>query len=430
MMGRTAGLLALPAILIAAAVAFSVAEGRDARCAARGFPLWAGAQGSRDECGQAHSAAAHEPIDLSGVAIDGWEAARFGDLEVKATHGSLLVEVDRPQAGILLRAHADPALRYKLTISGAGRNFRLRVLEDGAARGTVAAPADGAISLIVGEAAEIEALLFSDGGSFMLDRISLDPCPDCPSKADLRRRIEEIDPEIDEKEGIDQAIALLKWSANVANWAFHGDLTRGDVEAMAPEDALYNVFDAGVSGVMCGGQADFFAKVLREFGFDAFTVGFGIEGDLNHVSVILALNGSHYLLDPTFAGYYARDGAPAPLDELLVAMGGGGDFGYDFVELGLERRKYLDRKLAAGFCDRRERVADGVEMCRQGRGLLRDFLDENRTAIAEAGLPPDGSFLLALLSRQVLNLDETLDATARARFEQKLSALSSPVRSN
>src|SRR5262249_17819696 len=218
---------------------------------------------------------------------------------------------------------------------------------------------------VIEQTARLELLFYSnEPSSYRLTALSLEPCAACMTAEALVRRIQAEVPELDGAEGLEKARLLLKWSANVADWSIDNTAVLGAVEAMSPADALYNVFDKNAAGVLCGGQSVFYANILHLFGIEAFTVNFGIDAVyLNHVSVVVPHMGRHYLLDPSFAGYFARNGEILPLEE-LIATNRQADFSdIRFVELGIEDREFLGEDFPADFCAAPPRQAGPALMC-------------------------------------------------------------------
>jgi hypothetical protein len=70
-------------------------------------------------------------------------------------------------------------------------------------------------------------------------------------------------------------------------------------------EIYYKYYNQSLGAGYCGGTAEFFARLLREQGLDAFTWNFGELSDyLTHVTTVVADNGLFYIFDPTFGSVF------------------------------------------------------------------------------------------------------------------------------
>jgi hypothetical protein len=104
----------------------------------------------------------------------------------------------------------------------------------------LAAPA-GPTDRVIAGASLLEVLVYSDTpAAYSLKRLELRECPACKTAEDLRQRILAEAPGAATATGLEKAIALLKWSANAADYTAMSELTPADFESWPVERAVYD----------------------------------------------------------------------------------------------------------------------------------------------------------------------------------------------
>jgi len=97
-------------------------------------------------------------------------------------------------------------------------------------------------------------------------------------------------------------------------------------------------------------KANYYSQILRKFGFESFTVDFGIDipNSLTHVTtVVRAPDGKFYIFDPTFnAVYRTKEGDLADLKRTIE------DDTVMFVARNIARDVRVSRESWAGFTDK------------------------------------------------------------------------------
>jgi hypothetical protein len=370
-----------------------------------------------------------EHAALPSLAGAGWRNEVYGNAEVAQRGGEVSIDAMSLPAGLRLSRALDPQQHYRLRLGGEGDALRLLIRLDDRSRSIVAAPNAEALQFTIGDASRIEVLLYAETQAhYRLTELSLEPCPRCATTKDLVERIRREVPDLDQAEGLDKAIRLLKWSANAAIWSM--DDPSGAIEAMSPEDALYDVFDRKRGGVICGGQSVFYANVLHDFGVEAFTVDFGIAGSsYDHVTVVVPYMGRHYLLDPSFASYFAEAGRPVPLEELIPINRQGGLAEIDFVDLGIENREFLAQHFPEGFCTTAPQRREAGLFCKaDGRSFFTTYLRGLGNALDAPELVRDKRFLISLLGYGVSYVGPSIDPAARQEFADMLTGFAIPIR--
>jgi len=369
----------------------------------------------------------HLRLDLPLLTKAGWDNEPYGAPAVTIEGEALRIKSTAASDGLTLTRRLDPNQRYRLAVRGSGEGFVLRISRDGDLTYHFAPP-HGDVEFTIADTAQLEVLAFAlHPSSYALQPPSLTPCPACVTADELVQRIRAEIPGLDQAQGLQKALLLLKWAANATTWSM--DQPLAPTEGMTAEDALFKVFDKHDSGVMCGGQAVFYADVLHDFGMDAFTMNFGMDKtDLTHVTVIVPFAGKYYLLDPTFAAYYSRGGEPVPLGELLTAVDAGHVSDISFNELGVANRRFLASVFIDGFCAGSPMTVAGAKSCspREGK-YFKTYLNGVAEAITAAKLPLDKTLLPRLLRRGVFSVGPSLQPAARAGFVAKLKQAGIPV---
>lgn len=222
----------------------------------------------------------------------------------------------------------------------------------------------------------------------------------------------------------EQLRTLLNWASNEVDLAGSADLAARADQALGRYSSaqMYAaLYRSNRGGGYCGATAVFFARMLRDMGYDAASIDYGAPGTtLTHVTTIVRNpdDGEFYLLDPTFNFYLVRrdTGAPATFHEVLTLPV---DL-LDFVLAPMTERDFLvpednyrSRDVSAsGLHDcRHDRHAE-MYVCRKPGYGLDQYIVETARLMRENGLSPTREgffcrccagiiFALAALARRV-----------------------------
>ncbi len=255
----------------------------------------------------------------------GWQVEPYGAVEWTSNAGSVRLSSPASASGIFFRRRLDPAKTYRLQLDGHAVSGSTTVRVTTGQRGPKWFPApNGAKHLTVSASDSIEAVIYGDAAyAYRLDTIAIEECAACLAD---RQFAELVIAEIPALRGLldrdrkAAARALMNWTANVV--AFGDGIEAATLLEldMSAAEAYQELWSAHAAGTACGGFADFFAKVLRLFGFDAFTMNIGYAGTaLTHVTTVAVIDDEFYLLDPTLNGVYidTRSGDLARLEPVL-----------------------------------------------------------------------------------------------------------------
>jgi hypothetical protein len=357
------------------------------------------------------------------VPAQAFERSPWHAPEVAERDGTVSIRVGSTPSGLFFRRQLDAAQRYELTVEGSGGPMTMRVVRDGNPPDYLAAPR-GQVSITVVGTTSIELLFYADApATYDLARLSITPCTACRTGDDVRRRIEADIPDLAGKSGLDKAIALLRWSANVTDYSPDSTLTPPDFEAWPVEKALYEFFDADIGAVSCGGMSVFTRNVLRLFGFDAFTINYGVPDTLvTHVSTVVRIDGRFFLLDPTFGAYYVADAAPVDLIAALQMLKQGDATRLEMRELDLSGRDFIrPGPIEHRVCIRRSVTGAGETLCRMaGTSYAEVFRDHGAERWREIGIPFNQHSLVALILRGVFSVGDGTRPGTRTAFLEAL----------
>ena len=184
-------------------------------------------------------------------------------------------------------------------------------------------PGDAENVVVLGPTAASELLIYSGNAKeIRLTNVTITDCRDvvCPSDAKLIREVQErtgISPT--DKPTLERGIKLLDWVVrNSLVTCSREIVARSSVGTLSAAETLYLQYRTYSAAGFCGSVALFNAKVLRLFGYDAFTVDFG-ELPVTHVTTIVRLgDGKFHMLDPMFNAHL-ETASGQPLD-LVTAL--------------------------------------------------------------------------------------------------------------
>ena len=169
---------------------------------------------------------------------------------------------------------------------------------------------------------DAEVVIFDRAAAkFEIRNLKLIPCTEedwrCKSRADFDSML----PLKTDTRDFDYAVDLLFWATTNSDYALSLQIEKDFlIEGLEAWEIYYKYYRPNVASGYCGGTSEFFAKLLREQGFDAFTWNFGnLSDDLTHVTTVLHFDGRFYLLDATFGAYFVEPETERPLEvsELL-----------------------------------------------------------------------------------------------------------------
>jgi hypothetical protein len=360
---------------------------------------------------------------------ESWERGKFNEPVVTENGGTIDIRVDEAPAGVSFTSALDPALRYVLKVEGKGGPMTMRVRQDEKPYEYLAAP-DGSDDRVIFGASRIELLFYNDKpASYSVERLEIEPCATCRTADDLKARILSEAPGVAGATGLDKAIALLKWAANMSDDADDPTLIPPNFEHWPAEKAVYDFFDLDKGGVYCAGHAVFFSRILHLFDIDAFTIGFGVADTfVTHVTVVIPYEDRFYVLDPTFGLTFELGGKPVSVGMAVEALRSGGSNRLVSHEIGLERRDMVEiRPGASRICAKKWISASGESVCRIGASSLwTSFRRRQKSEWEHVGVRLDDAGLFRLMLKGVLNVGPSLDPKSRERFIARLKELEIP----
>jgi hypothetical protein len=338
--------------------------------------------------------------------------------------GSVEIRIDAPPAGLLLRRALDPAKRYLLKVSGRGGPMTMRLQLDDRPHEYLAAPV-GSIERLVRSASRIELLFYADKpASYVLEAAALEECPSCKTSDDVRARVLAEMPQVATAKGLEKAILLMRWAANVADYTPNPKLIPAGFEGWPVEKALYEFFDRDIGGVSCGGQSVFLTRVLHLFGVEAFTISYGVPNtSLTHVTVAVPDAGKHYVVDPSFGMIFMRDGRSLDIEAALTGLAAGHDFEIVARELDLSERDVhgIFRINRNCWSYRNSKLGHGI--CKLGpNSLLRAYVRSEKRAWQRMGIALDSGGLVRLMRSGFFSVGRSLDPAVRQRFIDMIKA--------
>lgn len=175
--------------------------------------------------------------------------------------------------------------------------------------------------------------------SFRIRDLKLVPCTDddwrCGSRADFQSVL----PQRANESDFEYAVELLRWTTRNADYAISPSIEKDfQIESMAAWEVFFKYYQPNLAAGYCGGTAQFFARLLRENNYNAYTWNFGIlQDDLTHVTTVLEMNSRFYILDPTFGGYFSQKESNSPID--VADLINGEPFG--FIEVASPERDFI-----------------------------------------------------------------------------------------
>jgi hypothetical protein len=203
-----------------------------------------------------------------------------------------------------------------------------------------------------------------------------------------------------------------------------------------PHEKLKDLFSADRLGGYCGLTAEFAAQRLRQNGYDAFSLNYGIAGgDLTHVTTILHQRGKFYLMDPTFAATLRHHGAPVDIFDALAGHP------YELHQGDISARDWLvhandlESKRARGILLEECRpiaAIGGIDTlkCHIRSYDVRAYAATVSAPLKKAGLPTDDRVLIELMRKGLFGVGIVKSAGTRERFLNRWRAAGLPIHGN
>ncbi|MDH1109241.1 acyltransferase [Pseudomonas otitidis] len=284
---------------------------------------------------------------------------------------------------------------------------------------------DGPLSVTVAPGSRVELLIYADQQfSYQLEKFSLAACEGCTTNAQMMARIKQDIPALNQStevarhpDGLVAAAQLMHWLS--PRLVIENDETLHPVMSGLPlGQILSESFEAKRNGASCGGFAVFQARLLRMFGYEAFTMDFGMPGTFTHVTTVVAIGSEDakrfYIFDPTF-----NAGLVTVADRMQLDLGEALALPASDVRLHSPKEAVRDLLLpldssvaaavqAGGSCS----IKDGRQLCRNVDQVSL-MLDPVRARLKRQGIEgPD--IWLDLLRKGVISITgaepETRDA--------------------
>ena len=342
-----------------------------------------------------------------------------------ATVAPSMTEKSQPSYAVWYRrtwTGLDPNQSYLLLVSGKGDLVNLRLTGDEKKQTYFSIPDDGAYHIVRGFKS-YEALVYSDDPKQHYDvlRMTMQPCDGCLTQDEFRQTIVSSIPGFDQMGAMQKAQKLLAWSSSHADFAMDAQTLTTGTESQPVEATYFVNFMSNKLGVYCAGSAVFFRQVLDLFGIDALTVDFGETRDgLTHVTTIVNIEGKLYILDPTFAGFFAKAGKPIPVLDLIRAYRSHSMTGITFVEVDDTSRDYLYGGDRPSFC---EFALPWVHACRAPAdfSMFDWYMKDRKEALESHGFPVGISTIPALLDHHIYEIGPNSDAPIVKLFLRRLA---------
>ena len=268
------------------------------------------------------------------LAIDGWKNKPYNTDTLQTTTLPLTIEIEKSNSGQFFTIAKPLQQTSLLTIKGRQQQGTayLRVDKNNQRKISYQAP-DGTATLWLEAGSEVELLFYSNQkASYLLQQLSIDPCPTCLPDKHLKQYLLENLPELADalaaSDKLKAVSILMNWSARVSDLG--SNITQRSsapffyFQSMNAAQIFYDVWEKDDGGGICASFAVFLVKVLHLFDIEAFTVNMLLDMDLHitHATVIVAIpeqqNWKYYLFDPTSDGTFMEDGNYADLATLFA----------------------------------------------------------------------------------------------------------------
>jgi hypothetical protein len=389
-------------------------------------------------------AAADASTAIATSAFPGWEIKPWGEPIVRRAAKGIVLEARGKPGGLFFKKSLDAETTYRVSVHGRTRRVvpSLRLHADGGGQ-VYYSLGTGDLNVILPRAKHIELLLYQDGDySFDLQAVRVEPCPRCPSDADLKTRI------IKEARIAPSDLSFVL-ARKLRNWVADAVVQGGEpvnmerttraVVTLPVSQTYAEIFKPGRGGVSCAGYAAFYQKVLRLFELPSFTIDVGWDNGskLTHVTTVLVLGSPEqrrfYIFDPTFSGEYVRQGQAVEALDLLKGAKA------DFRTAPMSRRVLIPHsQLRSGIVD--NEAAQTHAACDRESPLpemteCHGFMDTPAynaiimgPAMEQSGFAPGDDFILGLMKHKILGiLPSDLDQKAHLEFLHRAEQIGIPI---
>jgi len=203
-----------------------------------------------------------------------------------------------------------------------------------------------------------------------------------------------------------------------------------------PHEKLKAMFAADRLGGYCGLTAEFVAQRLRQSGYDAFSINYGIPGgDITHVTTILHQDGKFYLMDPTFAATLRHRGIPVDIFEALAGhpyeLHQGDTSGRDWLVHASDLESKRARGVELEDCKPIAAIG-GIDTlkCHIRRYDVRAYVATMLAPLMTAGLPADNRILIELMRKGLFGVGIVASTETRDAFLNRWRAAGLPIHGN
>lgn len=274
-----------------------------------------------------------------------------------------------------------------------------------------------------------EILLFSGGAvDFEIRNVKLVDCATGEWRCRTAEDFAELLPGNPDDISVDRLISLTEWVTRNADYAASEAVAKSiDFTGLTPSQMYYKYYEPSIGGGYCSATAVFLAGTLRSEGFETFTIDFGLrDGDLTHVTTIVAVGDEFYMMDATFGAYFAIPGTNNPIDLFEVLDGAAYDFrtldmsGRDFIVAADDRERLArmqELNLVENCKPSKERP---VVVCNRPEFGLNAYFESFAVPLRENNLESTPQTLIELLKRGVFSIGANEDTDAMRRFAREL----------
>lgn len=244
------------------------------------------------------------PLFFFKIGNRGIDFEVYGKPLIQYHVNALSIKADQKGGGLYIRYQNNEIGKQVLSLVGrqSGKPANMQVSLDDRPPSFSPAP-DGEWTVTLEKGQRVSLLVYEHKRfDYVIKRVAVRSCGDCMGGSELKGLIKAKNPNLDrllsQGEWMKVLLILLRWSANKVDWGYTHRSDMGD--AYTSHDQTF-LFDHDRLEGSCGLYADYFVKIAREFGFDAFTLNFGIPTGnvLTHViAIVRGPDGKFYSFDP------------------------------------------------------------------------------------------------------------------------------------
>ncbi len=391
-------------------------------------------------CGQ------NAPVLPDHSFLEFWNSDPFNKVKITTDETGLLIQTKSPSGGLFLRRSLDEGRTYVLTLDGRelqDRPVTVRLKKADGSAIYLNAPSGQPVEYQIDGTNEIELLIYSDGVvNYALTDVRIEVCDTCVTDKDLRRRIFSDLPGLHtaiESDPHYAIIQLLDWTVLHSDDGYDVDLVNRNTNEIANISAskiFFEVLEPNAGGYFCGGHATFLSKVMALFDYQAFTLNFGLPGELTHVITVLAeateqARWRFYILDSTYGVSFVENGQLVPL-AVLLARFRSGELNRDVYrqsDVSKVERLVPESLIETSRCPILVDCEEALCTCfNPNRDLAGAFSGPHQwgPALKERGLGQGITAYMALLTRGVFSVGSARDPTVKSAFIELLEAYDVP----